>query len=148
MGLFGDLDVTDISDPNEIGDGVYFATCIDITSIDKIGSITVVLTWKINEPDSEYHNFQKNIYFNNLVFDKIWENLSSEEKRSFKYYKKHIKGATGWSEAELAEKDLNDMIGIKSYLTLRTKGGYTNITDAVAERLYKKEDKSASIYGI
>lgn len=122
MGLFGDVDATDIpDDPFHIDDGTYFAVLTEIKQVsnEEKGTNGLSFNWTIQDEDSEFDGNRaqdwKNIYPNLTA-----EDVTPEIKADLARLKQRL------TQIGVPEEDLNefldnkeDYIGTEAYITIK-----------------------------
>lgn len=149
--VFGDLDTTQIGDdPYYTKPDTYWALCTDFKNhTNKDGQVQAVITWTIDEPDNEYHGNNQQEYYP-LFPGRKWEELSADEKKRMKYFKKRLREAFDLSETEIQNLKYSDVIGTGAYITLVERPDknnpnkkYINVGDAVSKRMFNEQKDTA-----
>lgn len=146
MSIFGDLDVNNVSDdPNAIEPNTYWMIATDAKIIERKsdGKPSLVVTWQIDEPGSEFHGKKTQDWLTvNPTPELDWSQLDPKVKNGLKYTKQRMRKAFDFSEAEMNGLNPSDLVGKGAYVTLKKNGDYTNIVNALSKRLYDEENGS------
>ncbi len=153
MSIFGSLDTTKVpDDPFYIKPGTYWSFCTDaVVKETKDGGTQLVLTWTIDEPDSDYHHKTKQEWFSLFPeHEGEWDKYSAQEKEATSWLKRRLRRAFDLSESEIDAVECSELQGKGAFLTLRESEGkegtanagkkFINIFDALSKRLYEEEN--------
>jgi hypothetical protein len=110
MSIFGDLDVSNISDdPFKVEPNTYKAVVTESGIKEKNGNKGFTFKWTIDEPDSDFHGRSVSEYYS-LPATEDTELMSSEEKRSISFLKKRLREAFDFSPEEVNSASPDDLM--------------------------------------
>jgi hypothetical protein len=156
--IWGDLDTDEIpDDPNYVAPGTYFCQVTSARFItdkeDPSRRIAIAWTWKIDEPDSDYHNFPLNEYFNlprsRRQLERDGEDSHSpREIQDASRLKVRFRDAFGMSPEEIKYfSDPDDLVGKSAYVTSTVRSSkdpsdtrkFINVTKAISPEKHAEE---------
>lgn len=154
MSIFGDLDVTDLpDDPFYTAPNTYKCVCVEAKIVEKDGKRAFTISWQIDEPESEFNKNRISEYYQ-LPDPGITDlnELDSDQRRSLKFLKARLIKGFDFTNEEANAANPSECIGKTAYVTTvvkdDTKGGtdkkFTNVQDAISERLYKEQNDSVT----
>lgn len=148
MGIFGDLDVSDIPDnPFYIAPNTYWCVCTGADRYERDGQESLVIKWAIDEPDSEYHGNNISRWFSMPDLEgRSWADLDSDEKKALKFLKFMLRRGFDLSEEEIDSVSNDDLVGKEMYVTTvvtpdkeNPEKEYVNVRDVVCKRLFDEQ---------
>lgn len=155
FGLFGDMDISDIpDDPWFVGAGWYKATVTTSERRKKKDDSgwAWVINYTIDEPDSEYHGFNKSDWFNlYLTGGRTLKDLDKDEKAATIRMKVRIMEAFDRTEAEAGSFKPADAMGEDVYIQVVERAGkgehegktFSNLQKVLSKRAFQEKNASA-----
>lgn len=150
MSLFGDMDIDEIGDdPFAIAPNTYPAIVTDCYIKEKDGDKAFIIKWKIQEPGDEYDGMSVMEYFAMVPEGTKWADLSGDEKKRQKFFKKRLREAFDLTTEEMGEFKPEDAKGLEAMITVKTNNGsgknFTNVVSALSMRLYNEQNPSSEM---
>lgn len=147
MSIFGDLDITQVSDdPFAIAEATYYCTCTDAKIIEKDGNRILFTQWTIDAPGTEYDNMKiPSRNFLPPADAKSADELDGDQIRSLKFLRKYLREAFDLSESEQQKFTPEELLKKTAWITTVNKPGkesdqkFVNIRTALCDRLYEEQ---------
>ncbi len=157
MSIFGELDINEIpDDPFYTPPNTYHCICTDAKFWQKEGAEhpSLVITWTIDDPDSDYHGNNIQEYFTLFLADVTsdgelrpngikYADLEANQKKVVVKLKVRLRNAFDLSEAEINSfTDPSMLISREAKVTTKENkkdSKYVNVVEAVSLRLWKEQ---------
>jgi hypothetical protein len=126
MGLFDELDVAGAEDnPWSVPDNTYASVVSDVSvKKDKNGNMAMTFFYKVTDGDYEGRSVSE---YKRLPHKDDTDILTGKALEDAKSYLKQRLGTLGIPEERMNSVEIEDLIGIECYITVKNNKGYANV---------------------